>query len=60
MAHINVTALLSDLLTWGAAAKLALGAFAHKLYSKFIGAEKKLKAEAEKLVAEAEAAAKKL
>jgi hypothetical protein len=57
---INYVAILQDLATWASAAKVALGAVAHKvgswLYAKWQAAE----ADAKKLAADAEAAAKKL
>jgi hypothetical protein len=57
---INYHAILVDVLTWASAAKVVVGAFAHKIWSKLVGAEKAAKAEIDKLLAEAEAAAKKL
>jgi hypothetical protein len=57
---INVHALLADALTIASAAKVAIGAFAAKLWSKFLGAEKKLKADLAAAEAKVEAAAKKL
>ena len=57
---INVHSIFADLLTLGSAAKLIAGGFIHKLWSKVLGAEAKAKAEAEKLLAEGESAAKKV
>jgi|HubBroStandDraft_1064217.scaffolds.fasta_scaffold304065_2 hypothetical protein len=57
---INWASLAKDLLTWSSAASAFLGALAHKVWSKLVGAEKELAAEVAKLEADAAAAAKKL
>jgi hypothetical protein len=57
---IDVHAIVSSIATWGHAAVAVLGALAHKVWSKLVGAEKKAAAEIEKLKADAEAAAKKI
>jgi hypothetical protein len=44
--------ILSSLLTWSHAAVAALGALAHKVWSKLVGAEKAAAAEIAKLEAE--------
>jgi hypothetical protein len=58
--HIDLLAIGKDLLTVASAAKLACGALLHKVWSKLVGAEKKLAAEVAKLESDAAAAAKKL
>lgn len=58
--HITAAGVASDVLTIASGIKIALGAFAHKIWSALLGAEKKAKAELVKLEAEAAAAAKKL
>jgi len=57
---INFAAITKDLITWSSAASALIGAVAHKVWSKVLGAEKAAAAEIEKLKADAEAAAKKL
>ena len=57
---IGVHAILAGLLTWASAAKVFVGGLAHKLWSKFLGAEAKAKAELKKLEAEAAAEVKKI
>ena len=44
---------IAQFATWGHAAVAVLGVVAHKVWSKLVGAEKKLAAEVEKLAAEA-------
>ncbi len=57
---INYLAVAKDLATWSHAAVAVIGAFAHKLYSVWVGAEAKFKAELAKLEADAKAVEKKL
>lgn len=57
---INFAAVAKDLATWSSVASAVIGAVAHKVWSKVLGAEKALVSEVEKLKADAEAAAKKL
>ncbi len=57
---INIAAIAKDFATWYSVAAAFLGATGHKVWSVLVGAEKKAKAEIEKLKADAEAAAKKL
>ena len=57
---INYAVVAKDFATWYSVAAAVVGAFAHKVWSKLVGAEKALAAEIAKLKAEAEAAAKKL
>lgn len=55
MIHISLSSVVAaakELATYGSLAKLAIGAFAHKLWSKLVGAEKKAAAEVAKLEAE--------
>lgn len=40
----SVTTIVSSVFTWTHAGMAVLGAFGHKIYSKFIGAEKKAQA----------------
>ena len=57
---INVHALLADALTIASGVKVAVGAFAAKHWSKFLGAEKKLKADLAAAEAKVAAEVKKL
>ncbi len=57
---INYVAIAKDFATWYSLAAAVTGGVIHKVWSALVGAEKKAKAEAAKLLAEAEAAAKKL
>jgi hypothetical protein len=57
---IVLPAVITGLLTWGSAAKLAIGGVIHKIWSALVGAEKKAAAEIAKLKADAEAAVKKV
>jgi hypothetical protein len=49
---INFVAIAHDLATWSSAAAAAIGAIAHKIWSKLVGAEKAAAAEIAKLEAE--------
>jgi hypothetical protein len=44
---------IASVVTWYHVAAAAVGALGHKIWSKLVGAEKKLAAEVEKLAAEA-------
>jgi hypothetical protein len=57
---INVHALLADALTIATGVKAACGALVAKLWSKFLGTEKKLRADLAAATAKAEADAKKV
>jgi hypothetical protein len=57
---LNLHAIVSDLLTWASAAKVAGGAVLHKLWQWAKAAWADAKAEAAKLEADAKADAKKL
>jgi hypothetical protein len=50
--YIGIPAVISALATWSHAAAAAIGAIAHKIWSKLVGAEKAAAAEIEKLEAE--------
>lgn len=49
---INFAAIAKDLATWSSAAAAVIGAIAHKVWSKLVGAEKALASEVDKLEAE--------
>jgi hypothetical protein len=49
---INIAAIAHDLATWSSAAAAFIGALAHKIWSKLVGAEKAAAAEIAKLEAE--------
>ena len=53
-----ISAIISAVATWSHAAVAVVGAMAHKIWSKLVGAEKAAAAEIAKLEAEVEAAAK--
>ncbi len=57
---VNYHAILADVLTWASAAKVVAGGLVTKLWTKFLGAEAKAKAEIVKLKAEAKAEIAKL
>jgi hypothetical protein len=49
---IDYSALLKDLLTWASAAKVALGAFAHKAWQWIVAKAKAAEADAAKVAAD--------
>ena len=58
--HITAAGVASDLFTIASGIKVALGGIVAKLWSKWLGAEKKLKADLAAAEAKVEAAVKKL
>jgi hypothetical protein len=52
---INAAAIVKDLITWSSAASAVIGAVAHKVWSKLVGAEKAAAAEIAKLEADIKA-----
>ena len=50
--YIGIPAVISAVLTWSHAAVAVIGALAHKIWSKVVGAEKAAAAEIAKLEAE--------
>ena len=52
---INIGSIVSEVATWSHAAVAALGAIAHKIWSKLVGAEKAAAAEIAKLEADIKA-----
>ena len=52
---LNIGSIVSEVATWSHAAVAALGALAHKVWSKLVGAEKAAAAEIAKLEADIKA-----